>query len=208
MLWIIEGNQGGGKTVFAVKEAFKYYKSGMKIYSNIHLNFPYEKIKYDSIIRCEYENAVILLDEIHQLLGSRTAMSKKNNAITSGFCSMLRKKGITLLGTTQRIGKIDKRLRSELTFLCKCERYVFQNNRFILKPYDDKTTDKNTPTFIKVNVTDVNTHNVINHYFCANEYFKKYNSKEIVFIEGIDDFFEQEKTKVKKKNKKDYGIDV
>lgn len=195
MLWLIIGNQSSGKTLFAVKEAYEYYKKGFTIYSNIHLKFPYKKINYNDIVNCKYENAVVLLDEIHLLLGSRTAMSRKNDAITSGFCSMLRKKGITLLGTTQRQGKVDKRLRDEMTFLCRCDRFVFQNNRFVYKAYDDKTTDKNTPTFIKVSVTDVNTEQSINHYFCANEYYKMYDTKEIVFIEGLDAFDNKKKQK-------------
>jgi hypothetical protein len=193
MMWLSIGNQGSGKTLFIVKEAYEYHKKGYKIYSNIHLKFPYEHIKYEDIVSCKYENAVVLLDEIHLLLGSRTSMSKKNNAITSGFCSMLRKKNITLLGTTQRLGKVDKRLRNELTFLCQCDRYVFQNNKFVYKAYDDGTTNKNTPTFIKCSVTDINTEKTIKHYFCGNEYFKLFNSKEIVVIEGLDDFLNKKK---------------
>lgn len=203
MLWVAIGNQGSGKTVFLIKEAYEYFKKGFKIYSNIHLKFKYEKLNYEKIIKCEYHDCIILLDEIHLLLGSRTSMSKKNDAITTSFCSQLRKQNVTILASSQRLGKIDKRLRSELTFLIECDRYVFQNNQFIYKAYDDRTTDKNTPTFIKCTVTDVNTEQSVKHYFCANEYFNLYDSHEIVIIEGIDEYFENEKQLKKEKLKND-----
>lgn len=206
MLWIVVGNQGGGKSIFLVKEAKKYYDMGMTVYSNIHLNFPYKKLKYEDIIECKYENAVVLIDEAHQLLGSRNSMSKVNNSITTSFCSMLRKKGITLLCSTQRTSKIDRRLRDECTFLVECDRYALQNNQWVHKPYDDKTTTRETPTIIKTVITDVNTLKTMNHCFIANEYYGLYNTKEIVLIEGLDEYFakkEATKSHIKKQARKE-----
>lgn len=206
MLWLSIGNQGSGKTVFLVSEAKKDYDKGIQIYSNIHLKFPYKRLNYKDIIECKYNNCTIVLDEIHLLLGSRASMSKKNNIITSAFCSQLRKNNIRLLGSTQRIGKVDRRIRDELTFLVECDRYVYQDNTLKYKAYDDGTTTRNTPTVIKAKVTDINTLKTVNVYFYANEYFKMYDTREIVIVEGLDEYFENEKQKIKESRKANKNV--
>lgn len=103
MIHLIIGRQGSGKTLFLVKKAYQFHLEGKTIYSNIHLNFPYKQLNYNDIIDCNLEDGVVLLDEIHLILNSRSAMSRINNQITTSFMSMVRKKGLEVYGTTQSL---------------------------------------------------------------------------------------------------------
>ena len=93
MIHLTLGNQGSGKTLYAVAQAYKAYKEGKTIYSNVKLNFPYKTLNYNDIINCNYSNAVLIIDEIHQLLPARNSLSKSSRKICDSFLSMVRKKG-------------------------------------------------------------------------------------------------------------------
>jgi len=118
------GTVGSGKTLSMTVEAFKYYNKGMKIFSNYGLSFPHEKLtkkRFDTLIeeKEQLQNCVILLDEIHIWLDSRSSMSKKNKTVTY-FLLQTRKRNVRLLFTTQHFHQIDKRLRDTTDVICYC----------------------------------------------------------------------------------------
>lgn len=187
MIHIVLGKQGTGKTLLVVKELYRQYKLGRKIYSNIHLNFPYEKINYNKIVNCEYENAVIFIDELQLLLSSRNWQNKTSRKICDSFLSMVRKKDLEFYGTTQLITKIDVRVRDEADYIYRCEKFILDGKEFkIYGAYVPKEL-KNNPTIIKVEVAELFTKKLINYQFLANEYYDKYDTRQIVKIEGIND---------------------
>lgn len=119
------GTVGSGKTISMTIEAYKYYKRGMSIYANYGLSFPHTKLDkqtFDRLIRDKesLQDCVILLDEVHIWLDSRSSMGKKNKAI-SYFLLQTRKRNVRLLCTTQHFHQIDKRLRDTTDVLVYCE---------------------------------------------------------------------------------------
>lgn len=115
MIEIYVGGLGAGKTLGAVKECFALYRRGFTIYSNIGLKFPYvplTKQVFEDLIhdKAGLQNAVILLDEIHIWIDSRSSMKKKNKIITY-FLLQTRKRNVRLFCTTQDISQVDVRLR-------------------------------------------------------------------------------------------------
>jgi len=178
-------NLGGGKTLFMVERAYMKYRQGSRIFSNIKLNFKYEKLTLKDIIDCKYENGVIVWDEIHINIGSRSSMSKKNIGVTSSFLSQIRKKNLEVYGTTQRIGKVDKRLRDECDFWYVCDRFVRHGSGWE-KVKHNQNLDKNIPILVRVKVTKMYDMTERNYYFLGNKYFNMYDTKEVVKIEGLD----------------------
>lgn len=82
------GKMGSGKTLSMVRETTKYVNQGYKIFSNIHLNFPYTPFGFDDLFKMAEENdtslnnVVMLLDEAHIMLDSRSGMKKSSKLIS------------------------------------------------------------------------------------------------------------------------------
>ena len=124
MIILYCGVVGSGKTLSAVYECYKYYRAGYKVYSNIKLNFPHtpmtHKVLFSMIESKEQlQDAVILLDEIHIVLDSRSSMNKKNKSLTY-FILQTRKRNVRLLGTSQHLHQCDKRLRDTIDIIVFC----------------------------------------------------------------------------------------
>ena len=182
MLHLILGEQGAGKTLCAIAQAFIYYKKGYKIYSNVHLRFPYTKIKYKDIIACKYENAFILIDEIHQLLPARNSMSKTSRLITDSFLSMIRKKGIELYGTTQTPRKVDVRYREEVNYITTCSKFAFLNRKWTKT---NKELNSDVPCIIKTETINIFNHSTKRNTIFANRFYDLYDTNQIIMIEGL-----------------------
>ena len=119
------GRMGSGKTLSMVRNAYRYYKAGYTIYSNINLKFPHKPYTLQELIDYANNNvtlkkSVILIDEAHIFLDSRNSGSKRNRVI-SYFLLQTRKKGCHLYYTTQRFHQIDKRLRDNSDVLIQCK---------------------------------------------------------------------------------------
>ena len=190
MIHLVLGKQGSGKTLYCVSECKKYYEKGFKIYSNVHLKFPYEKINYMDIINCKYEKAVILIDEAHQLLSSRNSMSSVSRQICDSFLSMLRKKKIILYVTTQTSRKIDVRIRDEVSYVYVCSKFVYVNKTWI-EYYQD--LNKKVPCILSITKIDMFSQNESRISLIANPYYKYYDTHEIILIEGLEDANKQHK---------------
>lgn len=131
------GTVGGGKTLSMVYEAYKYYKyRGYTVYANFGLRFPHIKLtkeKFDELIGSPdgLQNAVVLIDECHIWLDSRSSMRKKNKMITY-FILQTRKRNVRLLATTQHLHQVDKRLRDTVDILVFCKN-VSNNTSLVSK---------------------------------------------------------------------------
>lgn len=184
MLHIITGQQGSGKTLFLVKKALEYHKKGKTVYSNVHLNFPYKQLDYNDIVECRLSDGMVILDEGHQLLSSRNSMSKVSKEITNSFISMLRKQNVDLYISTQQEFKIDCRIRWEKDYLYACNKYAYVNKEWI-KVLHNQDLDKDIPIMISLDVMEMYTGSTIKYNFIGNEYFKLYDSRQIIRIKGL-----------------------
>ncbi|HJZ24278.1 MAG TPA: AAA family ATPase [Candidatus Babeliales bacterium] len=181
MIYIIVGQQGSGKTLLAVKELLSYHRKKYKIISNVNLlGVKHDIIDYDKVVNCEYDKAVVFIDEIHQLLPARGSMSKKSIAIVDGFLSMIRKKKVILIGTTQYERKMDVRLRMEKDYLIMCERYICINNSFQKASPD--FFDSNVPAIISCKAHCIFDQSRQDFFFIANHYYKYYDTRQIILI--------------------------
>jgi len=162
-------SHNSGKTLSMVREACKYYAQGFTIYSNFGLKIPYEKLDFDTLFHMaenqeDMKNVVILLDEVHILLDSRSGM-KKSSKVVSFWLNQTRKMGVKLFYTTQHIHQIDKRLRSGTDFFCFCEgiKYLRKGKEF----------------FIVVNTVS-NGDTAKEEVFLGNKFFKYYDTNEVI----------------------------
>jgi DNA helicase HerA-like ATPase len=129
MIIVIDGNRGQGKTLTAVKEAYLFGLQGYTIYSNLELTFPNPNInvkpyKMSDMIsyadtKSELVNSVVLMDEAHIVMDSRTSMTKRNITI-SYFLLQSRKRNVHIIMTTQFLHQVDKRIRSTADMFISC----------------------------------------------------------------------------------------
>lgn len=129
MIIVIDGNRGQGKTLTAVKECYLFGLQGYTIYSNLELTFPSKDIivkpyKMSDMIayadsKSELVNAVVLMDEAHIVMDSRTSMTKRNITI-SYFLLQSRKRNVHIIMTTQFLHQIDRRIRSTADMFISC----------------------------------------------------------------------------------------
>ena len=184
MIHLVTGKQGSGKTLFLVKCAYEGYLKKKKVYSNIDLNFPYKPMDYNDIIKCKYDNAIVLIDEIHQLLPSRKSMSRINREICDSFLSMVRKKNLEVYGTTQTFRKVDVRFREEADFNYICSKHALIKNKYV----DVITTDNlplDIPIFVKMFIQESYSGDVTKLSFYGNELFPLYNTKQVIQIKNL-----------------------
>jgi len=182
MIHLIIGRQGSGKTLFMVKKAYEYYKQGRTVYSNVHLNFPYKKLRYDDIVNYRLKNGIVIIDEIHQLLNSRKAMTKRSIKICSGFLSMVRKQGLEVFGSTQLLRKVDINFREETAYFYVCSEWQDSN-----KQWKETTHNYNLsldiPIMINLKIIESFSEQELNMCFIGNNYFDMYDSTQLIEID-------------------------
>lgn len=111
---LIVGDMGCGKTFLLTLLGYWHYLNGETVYSNYPVNFPHVKI--DSIKVLENaKDGVVLLDEVHLIADSRTAM-RRQNRISSIILLKSRKRKLRFYMTSQRPDLIDRRVRDQVTF--------------------------------------------------------------------------------------------
>lgn len=168
------GDIGGGKTASMIRDVYIKYLQGRKIYSNIKLNFDYEPITIEDLIamsegKIDINEAVIVLDELHIYMDSRTSASKRNRII-SYFGLQTRKMDVDLYYTTQYINQVDLRIRNLTNCLVEC--YTTDS------PYEkDVKYTLNIINYRKIN--KVVTKKSI---FKTNNVYSLYDTKEVVRI--------------------------
>jgi hypothetical protein len=185
MIHLVLGRQGSGKTLFLVRQAYLAYKKGKKIYSNIKLNFPFNELDYQDIIDCKYHDAIILLDEVAQLLPARRSMKKSSVSIVDGFLSMARKLNVEIWGTTQTPRKVDVRFREEADYIYFCDKFAFKNYQW-MKVLHNQNLAVNIPLMVSLQVIETISGEQIKYSFLANPYFSMYDTKQIIKVRGLD----------------------
>lgn len=179
-LHISSGKQGEGKTLFMVsllKSDLETYPN-RKVFSNIWLDVPHEKITFDREIDGEnhidilekintdptyFNNSIMFIDEIHLYVDSYNFMGK-NNKVLQKFISQLRKRNILILATTQYFSQVDIRIRAHT-------RYLFKMKKITPSKYKAEVhiPERHDSEYVKT----INIENM-------NKYFNCYNTNEVV----------------------------
>jgi hypothetical protein len=131
------------------------------------LKFKYEPITIEKIKdyrNWDYMNCSIGLDEIYIYLDARCSMSKRNQ-ILSYFFMQSRKRECRIFGTTQNIFQLDVRLRKMADKIIFCS---------IIRTSSGKMYVVNE--IYNMDMKGKKTRNV----FLGNDYFKYYDTKEII----------------------------
>lgn len=115
MLTVIVGNCGSGKTLLMSILAYINHFS-TKIVSNYALNFDYEELDFSKLIKSEYEDRMILIDEAYVYLESRSSSSMMNKYL-SYVLFQSRKKTINMFITVQLLSTLDLRYRSMIDMI-------------------------------------------------------------------------------------------
>lgn len=196
---LIIGRQGSGKTLLLVKLAYDNYKQQLKrkIYANFKLNIPFNRIDYDDIINCRLIDCMTLLDEVHLILPARLSMRGVNIEICDNFLSMARKQNNNIYATTQTLRKVDVRFREEADFIYYCTKYAYINGSWVEIIHDAMLPQQNVKTMIGVQIEETYSGDVINTAFMGNQYYDKFNTKEIVKITGLLEAMQRKKKKTK-----------
>lgn len=126
------GNKGNGKTLIAVKTLRELYGKGYQIFSNIWLNFPFNKLTIDYCLAIAEghsqppNNAVFFIDEIALWLDSRN-LTKTTRILTymllmNRHLGSNKALGMPFLYTTQFPRLIDIRLWLTTDYMVICEK--------------------------------------------------------------------------------------
>ena len=120
MLVIINGDVGTGKTLFMVLIANSVKNN------TFFANFDISKIKKDYIhfdkdllMRTDFQDAEVFIDEISQYIDPRTSMSNEN-VLMSYLYLQSRKRNLNIYGTLQSTILIDKRYKEKFDMLVEC----------------------------------------------------------------------------------------
>lgn len=175
------GYQRSGKTLMAYLTAEKYYKKGIRVYTNMDVE-GYIHLDSLSDIPFDYEPKIVLLDEAYYFMDAR---NWKNNTEASIFFNTIGKQNILLLLTSIHPDMIELRLRQQ------------QNYIYIVK------SDEN---FIHYKMIDViRRQEKVFHLRKLPELFKKlrYDTKQVPdFVDcNISDFIKKVKAEKLKETK-------
>ena len=119
MVILLQGPRGSGKTLTMTEVSLEFLNNGWKIYRNFDLSFG-EYIDDKFILELDKDSTlrdcVILIDEMQIFFDSR--LWKQGSSISfSHFIQQLRKRNIVLIGTTQYVDTIEKRIRQHVDLL-------------------------------------------------------------------------------------------
>ncbi len=121
---MISGNLGSGKTATMVWLAQKRKLKGQKIMSNITTTFTDDTditAPAEILLMHRHKNCCILIDELWTLIDSRSSTTGENKFLNDIVLSS-RKRGVTIMGTSQMPGMVDKRYRDIADYTVICER--------------------------------------------------------------------------------------
>lgn len=176
MIIIYVGRKGRGKTLTLVKDAYKYHLEGWKILSNMQeLRFGENfnpKDLFDNNFLKSLKNTVLVIDEIQHFFDSRRSMNKKNVDFTH-FLQQIRKNNIRLLGSIQRLGNVDLRVREQLDIS------VFPNHNKIFGVCEVRYVDE---TSIEDDELGSTLKSEIKIVFDARPVYQLYNTREQIIL--------------------------
>lgn len=174
----IEGAIGSGKTVFAVRSAFKDSQNGIKIITNLKLSgIPYEPFDIDQFLNNEasekLRNATVILDEITVYMDCRLGSSKQN--LLMGYLVLQsRKRGLTIIYTTQDLDLVDYKRLVKYTNIVVYAQPIYTKN---LEGRTEEMENYRNYTIIDMrkrhdNITQLNMK--------ISPYFKYYDTDQII----------------------------
>lgn len=172
---LYKGRRGSGKTLTMVKDGYRYFNSGWKVYRNLRSIKFGEFISEDEILKLNkdspLQDCVILMDELQIFFDSRRSQ-KKQNLDFSNFIQQVRKRNIIILGTTQYSNTIDLRLRQHIDVIG----YPQFNEDFQVCPvtYIDLTTIEDDV------LGQVKEPEIINIVYDPLPVFKLFNTREML----------------------------
>lgn len=105
----ITGLLGAGKTALAVLLLRSAYDDGRQVYANVDVTFARRLESWPQLLAIR--DAVVLLDEVQMLFDSRGYAGQHQRLMTY-WLQVVRKRGVTILYTTQAIHQVDVRLRT------------------------------------------------------------------------------------------------
>lgn len=135
------GNVRQGKTLSAVRELYKFYLKGYKIYSNTFLNFPFTPLTMEmlfDVVEKDFDigdQSVFFIDEAHIWMDSRVSGTKRNRIVSyfllqTGKLGKSTDYGLILLFTSQYAHQIDKRLRSVIDIAVECTKFEHPSGKY------------------------------------------------------------------------------
>lgn len=121
VLIAIVGGLGSGKTLCLTYMGLKYYSQGFQLYSNYDIKNPTTGLPLSDYIQSDTDlervkDGYFLADELWNWCDSRMSSASANRFI-SGLLLKSRKRGFSLVYTTQSMGQIDKRVRDNTDFI-------------------------------------------------------------------------------------------
>ena len=213
MIILLTGGIGSGKTLTAVKEIIKRKN---KVFTNFDLyGYPYTRLKHEHLFQTDKKTKKIklnfdfwnketkkgrfdiFLDEFHNTMGSRRAMSKKN-VLMSDWLSQIRK----ILGAseknhlyliTQKLRRIDVNSRDLAHLAVRCEKETYEDVKIPTEVrYKGKLITKRMPMVMITEyffqdadaLSRSEEHGIRSKIGCrrfiANLYYKYYDSYELI----------------------------
>lgn len=189
------GKRGEGKTLSCVKDIVKAVRAGRTVYTNFNINKKeFTESQQQNINILDYSffrnykdfqlnNCLVCIDEIYVYIDSRASMSKRNK-IMSYFFNQTRKRDVDLYYTTQFIHQIDKRLRSNTEVFIFPEKRIIKNNVVVRATETEIKANPDKYKLYIVNKIFYPAHGkTVKEAFKGNDYFKYYDTDEIVDIE-------------------------
>lgn len=200
MILGLGGKLSGGKTVTSVRFAHDQWLSGKKVLSNIELNFPrnnercykltneqfvdYLKANFDNqqAIRKMFENSVLLLDEIGNILSARKSTSLLNEMITQ-FIMMAGKLNCDIVYTAQlQESQADLRLRGVTNIYGNCYRYTAEGFKPLI--FENRVvTEKILIVVIMEFDFDLLGRTITQMVYDPSPYYSMYDTKEITLLD-------------------------
>lgn len=182
----IIGSKGSGKSLMLAIRLYKHSRNGMKVYSNMKLSFPYERITSGTLKawakgEVDLSDSAIGVTEIQNFLDARSGWK---NRTTTYVILQMRKARCHFIWDTQKIRQVDVRLRENTDYyiVCKCiakwPRVPRGEEVFQYTVYDTETGKSIGPITIK-----------------GKNYYPLYDTFERILDFGVD---EQKETKTKR----------
>lgn len=170
---LYKGHRGCGKTLTMVKDGFQDFKAGYKILRNFEASFG-EYITEEDILNLDknsnIRNCIILIDEVQIFFDSRRGMRKA--AINfSNFIQQIRKRNISIYGTTQYANTIDLRFRQHTDIIAYPNFFKDLNVCEVL--YVDVTTSED------ILITNIEP-KVVKIVYDAKPIYPLYNTGEMI----------------------------
>ena len=176
MLHILLGDKGFGKSVVMTYYLYRAYLQHKTIYSNYSFTFKFKQMVMNEMN--ELKNCALAIDEAYLYADCRNSTSKQNIFIAS-LASQSRKRGVDMFINSQKIWKLDVRLRDEWEYKYHMMPYVLHDHH--LKKATVEEIDNKKITHIKYCRLD-KMGKYDSYRLNAKKYFNLYDSDEVIPI--------------------------